>query len=276
MARIVAGLGVPHTPTFPSTIEVNDPGDETSRFFQRVADRLKEVRPDVIVVFDSDHLNTFFLDNMPMLSVGVAGGTSGPNDGTPGLPHVELDIPEALAERLRTDCVVQDFDVALTRDFTLDHSILVPLHFLTPGADVAIVPVFINGLVPPLPSAQRCWELGEAVGRSIRAWPDHLRVAVLASGSFSLDVGGPHVRPGMIFGVPAEDWVHRVHGYLERGEVRDLVGSTSRDQMRLAGNVGGEVLNWIAMLAAVGAERPAHLDLQPHLGHGYGFWEGPR
>ena len=276
MAHVVAGLGVPHTPTFASTVKVNDPTDETSRFFQRVADRLAAARPDVIVVFDSDHLNTFFLDNLPTISIGVAEQTSGPNDHTPGLPVVELSIPTQLAGTLRTDCIIDQFDVALTADFTLDHSILVPLHFLTPAADVPIIPVFINGLVPPLPSAQRCWELGRAVGRSIRSWPEDLRVAVLASGSYSLDVGGPHVRPGMIFGVPAEDWVQRVHGYLERGELEDLVGSTSRDQMRLAGNVGGELLNWIAMLGAVGTERPVHLDLQAQFGHGYGFWEGAR
>jgi aromatic ring-opening dioxygenase catalytic subunit (LigB family) len=273
MARIVAGLGVPHTPAFPAMVRLDDPENETSRFFQRVAQRLDEARPDVIVVFDSDHLNTFFLDNMPTLSIGVAARTSGPNDHTPELPRMDLAVPEDLARTLRGDCIVQDFDVALTREFTLDHSIIVPMHYLRPAADIPIIPVFINGLVPPLPSAQRCWELGAAVGASIRSWPDHLRVAVLASGSFSLDVGGPHVRPDMIFGVPAEDWVHRVHGYLDRGDLDGLVGSTSRDQMRLAGNVGGEVLNWIAMLAAVGADKPAHLDLQPHLGHGYGFWE---
>ena len=43
-----------------------------------------------------------------------------------------------------------------------------------------------------------------------------------------------------------------------------------------AGNVGGELLNWIALLGAVGDTVPVTLDLQQHLGHGYAFWEEAR
>ena len=53
--------------------------------------------------------------------------------------------------------------VSLAQDFELDHSIMVPLHFLTPDMNVPIVPFFINGLAPPLPSSQRCYALGKAV-----------------------------------------------------------------------------------------------------------------
>ena len=65
--------------------------------------------------------------------------------------------------------------------------------------------MFINGLVPPLPAAKRCFALGEAVRKAIHRWPQGLRVAVLASGSFSLEVGGPRINPGEAFDVPVRD-----------------------------------------------------------------------
>jgi hypothetical protein len=39
--------------------------------------------------------------------------------------------------------------------------------------------------------------------------------------------------------------------------------------MQRAGNIGGELLNWIAMLGAIGAREP-HTVL-PHAGHGHAF-----
>lgn len=272
MAQIVAGIGVPHTPTFPSTVAVDDGTSETSRYFTQLADQLSAVRADVLLMFDSDHLNTFFLDNMPQLSIGVAGSTSGPNDATPGLSAVNLAVPEPLAAHVRDSCVESDFDVALTQEFTVDHSILVPLHYLRPQADIPLLPVFINGLVPPFPRARRCWNFGAAVRDAVRSWPDQLRVVIVGSGSFSLEVGGPPINADSVFGVPAADWAEQVHDMIASGDIEQLVARATQAQMLAAGNIGGELLNWIAMLSAIGGGPPNTLSLQPQFGHGYGFW----
>ena len=70
----------------------------------------------------------------------------------------------------------------MTQNFSVDHSVTVPLHFLTPEMNIPVVPFFISGHVPPLPSAQRCYALGQAVGRAIEAWPGNQRVVVMGSG----------------------------------------------------------------------------------------------
>ena len=272
MARIVAGIGVPHTPTFPSTVAVDDATNETSRYFQQLADQLGAVRADVLLMFDSDHLNTFFLDNMPQLSIGVAASTSGPNDATPGLAAVNLAVPEPLAAYVRDSCIEADFDVALTQDFTVDHSILVPLHYLRPQADIPLLPVFINGLVPPFPRSARCWEFGAAVRAAVESWPDELRVVVMGSGSFSLEVGGPAINVDSVSGVPAPEWAARIHDMIAAGDTEQLVSQATQAQMLSAGNIGGELLNWIAMLSAIEGGTPDTLELQPQFGHGYGFW----
>lgn len=273
MAQIIAGIGVPHTPLFPARVAVNDDNDESSRYFREVAEQLDAVQADVLLMFDSDHINTFFLDNMPQISIGVASSTSGPNDGTPGLSPLNLDVPEPLAAHVRNCCIESDFDVALTQEFTVDHSILVPLHYLRPQVDIPLLPVFINGLVPPFPRSQRCWEFGRAVRDAVLDWPDDLRVAIIGSGSFSLEVGGPPIDAGSVSGVPLPQWAQRIHTMIAAGDTEQLVDQATQAKMLAAGNIGGELLNWIAMLGAIGGGKPDTLQLQPQFGHGYGFWK---
>lgn len=77
-------MGVPHTPLFPMQVAREGPDSPTGKLFAEVRRHLEGLEPEVLVVFDSDHLNTFFLYNLPTFAVGVAESTWGPNDATPG------------------------------------------------------------------------------------------------------------------------------------------------------------------------------------------------
>jgi gallate dioxygenase len=39
-----------------------------------------------------------------------------------------------------------------------------------------------------------------------------------------------------------------------------------------AGNISGELLNWIAMLGAVGGRKPVFMAGEPEHGHAYAAW----
>ena len=71
MAQIVGGFGVPHTPVFPMFVKRDGPDCEIAKLFGAQKNDLAATRPDVIVMFDTDHLNTFFLDNLPIFAMGV-------------------------------------------------------------------------------------------------------------------------------------------------------------------------------------------------------------
>ena len=266
MAEIVAAFGVPHTPMFPEQVEREGPQSETAQLYRAVAEHLEAVHPDVLVVFDSDHLNTFFFDNLPVFCVGAAERTEGPNDSNAKIPHYVVPVDEPLAQRIRQVGLEHGFDLALSQEFEVDHSVLVPLHFLTPRMQIPIVPVFINGVAPPLPAARRCFALGEMVGAAVEAWPRQQRVAVLASGSFSLEVGGPRV------GITDYEWLDTVLRCLSHAQIKALLDQATEARMLAAGNVSGELLNWIALLGIVGKRRPAFLEPQRSHGHAYGVW----
>jgi hypothetical protein len=272
MAQIVAGFGVPHTPIFPFVVKRDGPDCETAKLFAAQKEQLAAVRPDVIVMFDTDHLNTFFLDALPIFAVGVDKSFSGPNDEPRECPVYTIPSAAGFAAHIRQISIESGFDAALTQHYSVDHSIAVPLHFLTPDMQVPVIPFFISGHVPPLPSARRCHALGQTVARAIESWPEPLRVAVMGSGSFSLEVGGPRMAPGRSDGVPDPDWAWRVIKLLEEQQIDTLIAEATPYQMRKAGNVGGELLNWIAMLGAIGGRKPTYVAPQMANGHAYGVW----
>ena len=272
MARIVAGFGVPHTPVFPFFVKRDGPDCETARLFAAQKEQLAAARPDVIVMFDTDHLNTFFLDNLPIFAVGVDKAFTGPNDEPREMPIYTIPSAVDLAAHIRKAVVEDGFDAALTQHFSVDHSVAVPLHFLTPDMSIPVIPFFISGHLPPLPPARRCYALGQAVARAIAAWPAALRVVIMGSGSFSLEVAGPRMAPGRTDGVPDPDWALRVIKYLEQQQIEKLISEATPYQLLKAGNVGGELLNWIAMLGAIGDRKPNYVAPQMQNGHAYGVW----
>jgi len=272
MAQVIAGFGVPHTPVFPFFVKRDGPSSEIAKLFAAQADQLAAARPDIIVMFDTDHLNTFFFDNLPIFAIGVDQRFSGPNDEPREVPLYAVPSAPALASHIRGTAIGAGFDVASVQHFSVDHSVIVPLHFLTPQMHVPVIPIFISGHLPPLPSAQRCYAFGQTIGRAIASWPGSARVVVMGSGSFSLEVGGPRMAPGRDHGVPDPDWVGRVISYLERGQTETLIAQSTERQLLKAGNVGGELLNWIAMLGAIGERVPAYVAPQLQNGHAYGVW----
>ncbi|MBM3526617.1 MAG: extradiol ring-cleavage dioxygenase [Alphaproteobacteria bacterium] len=272
MAQIVAGFGVPHTPIFPHFVKRDGPDCEIAKLFGAQKNDLAAVRPDLIVMFDTDHLNTFFLDTMPIFAMGIDKTFRAPNDEPRDVPNYVVQSMPDLATHIRNAAVAAGYDVGMTTHYSVDHSVTVPLHFLTPDMKVPVIPFFISGHVPPLPSAKRCFALGQAVAKAIESWPAPLRVVVMGSGSFSLEVGGPRMAPGRSDGVPDPDWAWRIIKLMEEQKVDTLLAEATEHQMLKAGNVGGELLNWIAMLGAIGTRKPNYIAPQMQNGHAYGVW----
>jgi gallate dioxygenase len=274
VAQIVGAFGVPHTPIFPFFAKRDGPDCEIARFFAALTAELDKLKPDLIVMFDTDHLNTFFLDNLPLFAVGVDTSFKGPIDEVREVPVQDIRSMPDFAEHIRRAGIAAGYDLALVQEFAVDHSVAVPLHFMTPGMRIPVIPIFISGHVPPLPSARRCFELGRVVRRAIETFPKPLRVVTMGSGSFSLEVWGPRIAPGRSDGVPDPDWAKRVCELLEQAKVATLIQESTEAQMLKAGNVGGEILNWIAMLGTIDEKRPLFVKPQMQNGHAYAVWPG--
>jgi hypothetical protein len=273
MAEIVGVYAVPHTPSFVNEVKLHGDRCEPARFFSVVRSHLEKVKPDVILTINNDHFNTFFLDNWPTFAIGVAERTAGPKDRTPDMPWYELTIEADAARHILRRMSEDGFDFASSLDLEIDHGALVPLHFMVPAMTTPIVPIFINCIVPPLPRAARCYRLGKSLASAIRTWKKDMRVAVIASGSLSLEIGGPRVEVDKTFGVPDPDWATLILEKIALCDHDTLIGLATEERMLAAGNVAGELLNWIIALGIIGPLRPAILIEQPALGNAFAAWD---
>ena len=94
-----------------------------------------------------------------------------------------------------------------------------------------MIPFFISGHVPPLPSARRCLRSAARSAGRLRLSGEfahrHHR-----DGKLSLEVFGPRIDPGKTDGVPDPEWVHELCRYLEAGDTDALIAAAAEPHAR--------------------------------------------
>jgi protocatechuate 4,5-dioxygenase, beta chain len=216
--------------------------------FQKVHFWLQKVRPDVVVVFYNDHGLNFFLDKMPTFAVGAADEFRYADEGW-GIPALfpPFSGQTQLSWHLIESLVRDEFDVTTCQEMLVDHAFAVPMALLWPGATtwpVKTVPIAINTVQHPLPSAARCFKLGQAVGRAIETFPEDLKVVILGTGGLSHQLEGP--RAGFInkeFDLMCMDKLI--------GDPLALTRYSNLQLVELAGSQGVEILMWLAARGAL-------------------------
>jgi protocatechuate 4,5-dioxygenase beta chain len=250
MARIIGSISSSHVPAIGRALAQGLQQDDYWKpFFDGWAPVhrwLDEQRPDVAVVFYNDHGLNFFLDKMPTFAVGAAPEYRNEDEGW-GIPQVPAfrGDPE-LSWHLIDALIGADFDLTTCQEMLVDHAVTNPLQLMYPDQrwGVRIVPVCINTVQFPLPSARRCYALGETVGRAIRSWDSDAKVVVLGTGGLSHQLDGQ--RAGFI----NKDFDL---AFLE-SLVHDPRWATQFDTHQLverAGTQGVELLMWLAARAAL-------------------------
>jgi protocatechuate 4,5-dioxygenase beta chain len=250
VARIIGGITTSHVPAIGGAIHRKQQDDPYWKpFFDGfvpVRRWLGETRPDVAVIFYNDHGLNFFLDKMPTFAVGAANEYRNADEGW-GIPQVppvqgEEDLSWHVVEQL----VASDFDIVTCQEMLLDHACTLPLALLWPDQNwpVKVVPVCINTVLFPLPSAARCLALGQAVGRAVQQWQSDARVLVLGTGGLSHQLEGE--RAGFInkdFDTRFMDSLAADPAWATQYSINELV--------KQAGTQGIELLNWLAARGAL-------------------------
>ena len=273
MAKIVTGIGVPHTPFFPNIARTERSASRMTTLFKRVRAELEAASADLILIFTADHFISFFFDNMPTFCIGAFQHADGPHELSRMMQQYRVQGAPKFASNLIKFGIENSFDLASSEEIKLDHATVVPLHFLTPDMKTPVVPVFIKALVEPLPRADRCFALGKMIRAFIDQRVETERVAVMASGSFSLEVGGPRM------GFVNRDWNDFVVDCLRKNDVDGLVRKATTENMQAAGNTGGELLLWIAMMGVLGDCKLKFIEpdgsplKSPRDIHAYAVWE---
>lgn len=251
MANIIGGVGTTHVPAIGGAIAKglqNDPyWKPFFDSFPPIHRWLAQAKPDVVVVFYNDHGLNFFLDKMPTFAVGAAKEYKHADEGW-GLPVLksfpgDVDLSWHLIENL----VENEFDITTCQEMLVDHAFTVPMSLLWPGAynrPVRTVPIAINTVQHPLPSAARAYKLGLAVGRALQSYQSDDRILVVGTGGLSHQLDGK--RAGFINKEFDQMCLEKIVN-----EPETLTSLSALDIVEKAGSQGVELLNWIAMRGAL-------------------------
>jgi len=254
MAKIIGGIGTSHVPTIGVAYDKgkqNDPAWEPLfKGYKPVADWLAEKKPDALVFFYNDHATTFFFDLYPTFALGIGEQFEIADEGAGKRPlppmRGNVDLSIHIAESLVND----EFDLTTFQDRPIDHGCASPLPLLWPHAPDwpgVIVPIAINVLQFPIPTAKRCYKLGQALRRAIESYPEDLKVVVVGTGGLSHQVHGERA------GFNNEDWdMEFLDLFVKNPE--ELTKLRHADYIRRGGAESVEQIMWLAMRGALEGE----------------------
>lgn len=207
MSEIVGFVGMSHSPfaTLMPPEKGDDPGARFLTDAARVQRAVQELRPDAIVVIGPDHFHGNFYDVMPPFVLGVEGANGFGDYGSTSGP---IPVSSQLAWSVHDGLTADGFDIALSYSLTIDHGLVQGYEMITGGTQLPMVPVVVNTAAPPLPSLNRCLDLGRALGDAIRSSEFPGRVLIAASGGLSHWLPSNDPRDPSVVGEKRESLIH--------------------------------------------------------------------
>jgi hypothetical protein len=252
--------------------------------FAALRAQLETAQPDAVFIIGDDQNELFSNALFPSFAIFVGESAEGtysiswigekPRDN-----WINLPCNSAVAKIALEGLVERGFDfgfiekiVPLARpELGIGHAftrIARVMHLVETGTPV--IPIFTNAYHPPLPSAARCYALGQALRDIFAKRPE--RVAIYGSGGLSHDPRGP--RAGWV-DEPLDRWVlYRI----ARGEGAQLRSLFATDSAALRGGTG-EIRNWITVAGAYDGMSGTVVDYIPAryavTGLGFAYWNEP-
>lgn len=224
----------------------------TQQAMGKLAEAIRVAAPDVILMMGDDEDENIHSDNRaPFLVYWGDTLTHYPHPSPPETPayvaaslwafgDTERTYPVAadLAKHLLSHVTEQGFDIASSDHLPpargMAHGFSFMYRRLLEQHPYPLVPVIINAHYPPTqPLPGRCYSFGQAARRALEAWPQDLRVAVIATG-------------GMSIGILDEELDRRALAAMQH---RDVAGIAALPRPWLEGR-SGEVNLWIATAGA--------------------------
>ncbi|MCY4339025.1 MAG: class III extradiol dioxygenase family protein [Gammaproteobacteria bacterium] len=251
MARIVGGVTTSHIPAIGNAM--TNKLEQTpywKRFFdgyEPVKDWLAEVDPDIAIVVYNDHGLNFFLDKMPTVALGCADRYENADEGWGLQTLATFTGNAAFSWHLAESLVEQEFDLTTCQEMYVDHGFIVPMALMwrhLPEWPVQGIPLAINTIQHPIPSARRLYRLGRALRKAIDSYPEDLKVVIFGTGGMSHQLQGE--RAGII---DVEFDLQCMESMISDPEW--MAGLTTTEIIKQAGTEGVEVIMWLVMRGAL-------------------------
>jgi protocatechuate 4,5-dioxygenase, beta chain len=253
-SKIVGGIGLSHVPSVGPVVDRKRERDPAWKplfdAYGPVRDWLAKLAPDVAIVVYNDHVADFSFDKYPTFALGAAERYAIADEGFGTRPLPEVPGDAELSDHLCESLIGDEFDLTVCQEMGVEHGFLVPMNLCFPhttsGWPVKSVPLQVNVVQHPLPTARRCFRLGQALRRAVESYEKDLKVVVLGTGGMS------HQLQGRRFGFMNERFDQWFLDQLE-SDPAGLAEISHRKIMQEAGAEAVELIMWLTMRGALSA-----------------------
>jgi protocatechuate 4,5-dioxygenase, beta chain len=251
MASVIAGVGTSHIPAVGAAIDkgrTNDP--YWAPYFAKVEPVrawMAAAAPDVCIVVYNDHANAFSLEIIPTFALGLAAQFPIADEGYGPRPVPTVYGHPDLAWHLAESLILDEFDITLINEMTVDHGLTVPLSVMFGEPDewpCPVIPLCVNVVQYPPPTGNRCFHLGHAIRRAVDSYPGAERVVVVGTGGMSHQLHGE--RAGLINTEFDSAFLDQIVA-----EPETVAAITHVEYLREAGSEGIELVMWLVMRGAL-------------------------
>ena len=264
MARITASVFTSHVPAIGAALDMGKTQEPywqpLFKGYEYSKQWMKDNTPDVIFLVFNDHATAFSLDMIPTFAIGTAASYKPADEGWGPRPVPVVQGHPELAAHIAQSVIQQDFDLTIVNKMDVDHGLTVPLSLMF-GQPLAhdfkwpcpVIPFAVNVVQYPVPSGQRCLNIGKAIRKAIESYDQDLKVHIWGTGGMSHQLQGP--RAGLI---NKEFDAAFMDGLINNPELQAAVPHI--DYVREAGSEGIELVMWLiargAMADLKGGNKP--------------------
>ena len=254
MARITAGVGCSHVPAIGVAM---DTGITEQPYWQPVFKGFEFSRqwakvnqPDVIFLVYNDHCTAFDASCIPTFALGCAAEFKPADEGWGARPVPVVRGHQKLASHIAQAVILDEFDLTIMNEMEVDHGLTVPLSVMYGEIPkegewpCPVIPLAVNVVQYPAPTANRCYNLGKAIRRAIDSFPEDLNVHIYGTGGMSHQLQAE--RAGLI----NADWDRNFLDMLvdEPDKARQI---QHLEFLRETGSEGIEMVMWLVMRGAL-------------------------
>lgn len=254
MAKIIAGIGTSHVPAIGAAVDHNKRNEPYWQAFfagiEPAREWMKKTKPDVCIIVYNDHASAFSLEHISTFSIGVADEFQPADEGYGPRKVPVVQGNSEFAWHIAESLILDEFDMSISNVLPVDHGLTVPLSIMYDQPEewpCEVIPLCVNVIQYPQPTANRCYNLGKALRKAIDSFDKDLTVAVVGTGGMSHQLQGE--RAGLInkeFDI----------NFLDKlvCAPQELTEISHTEYLRESGSEGIEMIMWLLMRGAMDDE----------------------
>ena len=131
---------------------------------------------------------------IPTFAIGTAAEYQPADEGWGPRPVPKVMGHPELASHIAQSVIQQDFDLTIVNKMDVDHGLTVPLSLMCGQPEAwpcPVIPFAVNVVQYPVPSGQRCYNLGKAIAKAVASYDEDINVQIWGTGGMSHQLQGP-------------------------------------------------------------------------------------